>query len=185
VIIKIPFTLRLLKAAFASVPESLEDAARILGAGPLFTLRTVLVPLVLPTAAAITALNFNSLLDDYDTAVFLYHPLYEPLGLAIRASTEGENNLDAMSITFVYTVLLMIIMGFTMWLVYGRGGARGRRRGVRGGKPRAGAGAGIGTGTGPGAGAAGGGPGAAAAPVPIAAAAVATVSPAPIPAPRA
>ena len=160
------------------MPESLEDAARILGAGPLFTLRTVLVPLVLPTAAAITALNFNSLLDDYDTAVFLYHPLYEPLGLAIRASTEGENNLDAMSITFVYTVLLMIIMGFTMWLVYGRGGARGRRRVVRRGKPRAGAGAGA-------------GPGAAAAPVsgpvpvPVAAAAVATVSPAPAPAPRA
>jgi len=127
VIIKIPFTLRLLKAAFASVPESLEDAARILGAGPLFTLRTVLVPLVLPTAAAITALNFNSLLDDYDAAVFLYHPLYEPLGLAIRASTEGENNLDAMSITFVYTVLLMVIMGFTMWLVYGRGGSTRRR----------------------------------------------------------
>ena len=132
VIIKIPFTLRLLKAAFASVPESLEEAARILGAGPLHTLRTVLVPLVLPTAAAITALNFNSLLDDYDAAVFLYHPLYQPLGLAIRASTEGENNLDAMSITFVYTVLLMIIMGFTMYLVYGRAGARReRRRGAR------------------------------------------------------
>ncbi|QYF72304.1 iron ABC transporter permease [Cryobacterium sp. PAMC25264] len=146
VIIKIPFTLRLLKAAFASVPESLEDAARILGAGPLFTLRTVLVPLVLPTAAAITALNFNSLLDDYDAAVFLYHPLYQPLGLAIRASTEGENNLDAMSITFVYTVLLMIIMSFTMYLVYGRGGARNRRRR----KPvSGGAGSSAGTGVGP------------------------------------
>jgi len=133
VIVKIPFTLRLLKAAFASVPESLEDAARILGAGPLFTLRTVLVPLILPTAAAITALNFNSLLDDYDAAVFLYHPLYQPLGLAIRASTEGENNLDAMSITFVYTVLLMIIMGFTMYLVYGRTGTRSSRKRARSG----------------------------------------------------
>ncbi|WP_370287928.1 ABC transporter permease [Cryobacterium sp. TMT1-19] len=127
VIVKIPFTLRLLKAAFASVPESLEDAARILGAGSMFTLRTVLVPLVLPTAAAITALNFNSLLDDYDAAVFLYHPLYQPLGVAIKASTEGENNLDSMSITFVYTVLLMIIMGFTMYLVYGRGGSSTKR----------------------------------------------------------
>jgi iron(III) transport system permease protein len=183
VIVKIPFTLRLLKAAFASVPESLEDAARILGAGPLFTLRTVLVPLVLPTAAAITALNFNSLLDDYDTAVFLYHPLYEPLGLAIRASTEGENNLDAMSITFVYTVLLMIIMGFTMWLVYGRGGASGRRRASRRGKPRAGAGAPGSSVGGPGAAGAGAGLGAAAVPVPVAAAAVATVSPAPKPRP--
>jgi iron(III) transport system permease protein len=179
VIVKIPFTLRLLKAAFASVPESLEDAARILGAGPLFTLRTVLVPLVLPTAAAITALNFNSLLDDYDTAVFLYHPLYEPLGLAIRASTEGENNLDAMSITFVYTVLLMIIMGFTMWLVYGRGGAAGRRRPRRRGTPRAGADA-VGSGSTPGS-TPGSAAGSTAAPVPVAAAAVATVSPAPKP----
>ncbi|WP_150307246.1 ABC transporter permease [Planctomonas psychrotolerans] len=128
IVVKIPFTLRLLKAAFASVPESLEDAARILGARSLFTLRKVLFPLVIPTAAAITALNFNSLLDDYDAAVFLYHPLYQPLGIAIKASTEGENNLDSMSITFVYTVLLMIIMGFTMYLVYGRNAGPTKRR---------------------------------------------------------
>ncbi|WP_104128799.1 iron ABC transporter permease [Cryobacterium sp. Y57] len=134
IVVKIPFTLRLLKAAFASVPESLEDAARILGAGSMFTLRKVLFPLVIPTAAAITALNFNSLLDDYDAAVFLYHPLFQPLGIAIKASTEGENNLDSMSITFVYTVLLMIIMSLAMYLVYGRSGAASRRARRR--KPR-------------------------------------------------
>jgi iron(III) transport system permease protein len=128
IIVKVPFTLRLLKAAFASIPDSLEDAARILGARSLFTLRRVLFPLVIPTAAAITALNFNSLLDDYDAAVFLYHPLYEPLGIAIKTSTEGENNLDSMSITFVYTVLLMIIMGLTMYLVYGRSNGSRKRR---------------------------------------------------------
>ncbi|KDP90485.1 MULTISPECIES: ABC transporter permease [Clavibacter] len=132
VVVKVPFTLRLLKAAFASVPQSLEDAARILGAKSLTTFRRVLVPLVIPTVAAITALNFNSLLDDYDAAVFLYQPLYEPLGIAIKASTEGEANLDSMSITFVYTVLLMIIMGLTMYLVYGRTGGRTRRRGRTG-----------------------------------------------------
>ncbi|WP_440697012.1 ABC transporter permease [Clavibacter nebraskensis] len=135
VIVKVPFTLRLLKAAFASVPQSLEDAARILGARSLTTFRRVLVPLVIPTVAAITALNFNSLLDDYDAAVFLYQPLYEPLGIAIKASTEGEANLDSMSITFVYTVLLMVIMGLTMYLVYGRSGGRARRRRGRTGSP--------------------------------------------------
>jgi iron(III) transport system permease protein len=135
IIVKVPFTLRLLKAAFASVPQSLEDAARILGARSLTTFRRVLVPLVIPTVAAITALNFNSLLDDYDAAVFLYQPLYEPLGIAIKASTEGEANLDSMSITFVYTVLLMIIMGLTMYLVYGRSGGRARRRRGRTGSP--------------------------------------------------
>lgn len=128
VIVKIPFTLRLLKAAFHSVPDSLEDASRILGAKSLTTFRRVLVPLVLPTAAAIAALNFNSLLDDYDAAVLLYHPLYKPLGVAIQESTRGENNLDSMSITFVYTVLLMIIMGVTMYFVYGRSGRKQKRR---------------------------------------------------------
>lgn len=144
VIVKVPFTLRLLKAAFASVPDSLEDAARILGARPLTTFRRVIVPLVLPTAAAITGLNFNSLLDDYDAAVFLYHPLYQPLGIAIKASTEGENNLSSMSITFVYTVLLMIIQGLTMYLVYGR--SRSRRRVRRRPVPAAPSAAGLGTG---------------------------------------
>ncbi len=128
VIIKLPFTLRLLKAAFASVPRDLEDAARILGAGQLQTLFRVVVPMIAPTVAAITALNFNSLLDDYDAAVFLYHPLAEPLGIAIKRSTEGEANLDAMSITFVYTVLLMIVQGVVLWLVYGRSGRKRARR---------------------------------------------------------
>lgn len=133
VIVKVPFTLRLLKASFAAVPDSLEDAARILGARSVTALRRVLIPLVVPSAAAITALNFNSLLDDYDAAIFLYHPLYKPLGVAIQESTRGESNLDAMSITFVYTVLLMVIMAGTMYLVYGRGGRAGgpRRRRAR------------------------------------------------------
>jgi iron(III) transport system permease protein len=128
VIIKIPFTLRLLKAAFAGVPDTLEDAARILGASGFTTFRRVIVPLVIPTAAAITALNFNSLLDDFDAAIFLYHPLYKPLGVAIQESTVGEANLASMSITFVYSVLLMIIMGITMYLVYGRTSRSPRRR---------------------------------------------------------
>ncbi len=126
VVVKIPFTLRLLKAAFAAVPDELEDAARILGAGTITTLRRVVVPVIAPTMAAVTALNFTSLIDDYDAAVFLYHPLFEPLGIAIKRSTEGESNVQAMGITFVYTVLLMVIQGFVLWLVYGR--ATGSRR---------------------------------------------------------
>ncbi|GAB4095980.1 ABC transporter permease subunit [Brachybacterium horti] len=127
VIGKIPFTLRLLKAAFAGVDGRLEEAASLMGARSLTVFRRILLPSVLPTALAIGALNFNSLLDDYDTAVFLAHPLYQPLGLAIKAATEGDANLDGRADTFVYTVLLMIITGATMYLVYGRG-VRGRPR---------------------------------------------------------
>lgn len=130
VVVKIPFTLRMLKAAFTSVNDSMEEAATVMGAGALYTFRRILLPAVLPTAAAIAALNFNSQLDDYDTAVFLAHPLYQPLGLQIKANTDGGADVNAIANTFVYTVLLMILMGLTMYLVYGRHGRRrqGKRR---------------------------------------------------------
>jgi iron(III) transport system permease protein len=119
----------MLKASFASVNSSLEEAAAIMGAKTLYVFRRILLPLVLPAAAAITALNFNSLLDDYDTAIFLAHPLVQPLGLVIKANTDGAEGTEGIANTFVYTVLLMVITGVTMYLVYGRAGRRkGRKR---------------------------------------------------------
>lgn len=127
VTVKIPFTLRMLKATFTTVNSSLEEAAAIMGAGTLYVFRRILLPIVLPTAAAIAALNFNSMLDDYDTAIFLAHPLFQPLGLIIKANTDGAEGVDGVSNTFVYTVLLMVITGLTMYLVYGRARRRAGR----------------------------------------------------------
>jgi iron(III) transport system permease protein len=69
-------------------------------------------------------LNFNSLLDEYDTAIFLAHPLVQPLGLVIKANTDGAEGVEGVANTFVYTVLLMVITGLTMYLVYGRSSRR-------------------------------------------------------------
>lgn len=124
VTVKIPFTLRMLKASFAAVNSSLEEAAGIMGAKTLYIFRRILLPIVLPAAAAVTALNFNSMLDDYDTAIFLAHPLFQPLGLVIKANTDGAEGIEGVSNTFVYTVLLMVITGVTMYLVYGRSGRK-------------------------------------------------------------
>lgn len=130
VIAKIPFTLRLLKAAFASIDGSLEEAAVLMGAGTWTIFRAIILPAVAPVAAAVFALNFISLLDDYDTAVFLAHPLYQPLGPVVQAAAQSTVDLDARANTFVYTVLLMLISGLAMWLVYGRA-SRGSRRRIR------------------------------------------------------
>jgi len=42
----------------------------------------------------------------------------------LAPGSRAELRIDSMSITFVYTVLLMIILGLAMYLVYGRGRAR-------------------------------------------------------------
>lgn len=127
VIEKIPFTLRMLKASFMGVPGNLEEAASILGAGEVRTFQKVLLPIVLPVATAITALNFNSLLDNYDTAVFLSHPFHQPLGIFIKNATTAETINDTTALTFVYTVLLMLISGAVLHLVYGRSSDTSRK----------------------------------------------------------
>ena len=123
VIIKMPFTMRMTKAAFFSLDDALEDASRNLGAGELYTFRRVIFPVILPTVMAIAALNFNGLLTDYDMSAFLYHPLNPTLGVTIKKLTEDMgNNPNGMAMTFVYAVLMMIISAVVLYLVYGRGG---------------------------------------------------------------
>ncbi len=120
VIVKIPFSLRMLKATFFSIDSELEEAATSLGATPFYTFRKVIFPIILPPTMAILALNFNALLADYDLTVFLYHPLMRTLGIVIRSATSAETLKDSQAISLVYSVVLMIIAAVTLYLIYGR-----------------------------------------------------------------
>ena len=122
VIVKLPFTMRMTKAAFFGLDNALEDASRNMGAGSLYTFRRVVFPVLLPTVMAIAALNFNSLLTDYDMSAFLHHPANPTLGVKIKSLTEEMgNSSDGVALTFVYAVLMMIISAVVLYLVYGRG----------------------------------------------------------------
>lgn len=122
VIIKLPFTMRMTKAAFFGLDGALEDASKNLGAGEFYTFRRVIFPVILPTVMAIAALNFNGLISDYDMSAFLYHPLHPTLGVKIKSLTDDMGNPNGMALTFVYAVLMMIISTIVLYLVYGRGG---------------------------------------------------------------
>ncbi|MDD9269728.1 iron ABC transporter permease [Paenibacillus sp. MAHUQ-63] len=120
VIVHIPFTLRMVKASFFSIDSSLEDAAKNLGAKSFYTFRRVLLPIILPSTLAVLALNFNGILADYDLTVFLYHPLYQPLGIVIKNSTDADAVADTKALTLVYSVVLMVMSTLTLYFVYGR-----------------------------------------------------------------
>jgi iron(III) transport system permease protein len=121
VIVLIPFTLRMLKAAFFTVDKSLEDASKSLGAGGFYTFRRVILPIILPSTMAVLALNFNGHLADYDMTVFLYHPLLKPLGVVIKNATSSDQTTsDSRALVLVYSVILMIISTITLYFVYGR-----------------------------------------------------------------
>lgn len=120
VIVHIPFTLRMVKASFFTLDNNLEDAARNLGAKSFYTFRRVLLPIILPSTLAVLALNFNNTLADYDLTVFLYHPLYQPLGVVIKNSTDAQALADTRALTLVYSVILMVMSTITLYFVYGR-----------------------------------------------------------------
>lgn len=119
VIVHIPFTLRMVKASFFSLDGNLEDAAKNLGAKSFYTFWRVLLPIVLPSTLAVLALNFNGILADYDLTAFLYHPLFQPLGIVIKNSTDAQALADTRALTLVYSVILMIMSGSILYFVYG------------------------------------------------------------------
>lgn len=122
VIVKLPFTMRMTKAAFFGLDNALEDASKNLGAGELYTFRRVIFPVLLPTVMAIAALNFNGLISDYDVSAFLYHPLNKTLGVQIKSLTDDMSDPNGLALTFVYAVLMMLISTIVLYFVYGRGG---------------------------------------------------------------
>ena len=55
-VVKLPFSLRMIKAAFYAIDEELEDAARNMGASGLTTFLRVKLPIILPSVLAVFAL---------------------------------------------------------------------------------------------------------------------------------
>ncbi len=108
VVFKLPFGIRMLNAALLGLNKNLEEAARSLGAGILYTYWKVVIPLLLPTILSIAALSFNGMLAEYTVANLLYGASNQPLGVSLR---EGAMSTDPNLATnnLVYVTVLMVI----------------------------------------------------------------------------
>lgn len=116
IIVKLPFSYRMIRASFFSLDGNLEEAARVMGAKPFYTMRKVILPVIMPVVLSVMVLNFNSLLSEYDLSVFLYHPFLQPLGIVIKGATEETATTEAQAMAFVYSVILMLISTLSLWL---------------------------------------------------------------------
>ena len=139
-VVKLPFALRMIKAAFYAIDEELEDAARNLGASPLVTFLKVKLPIVLPSVLAVFALNFNALFTEYDMSATFHSSYGKSYAMVIQnmCAEEGRDgyNVNASGRRCASTVFIMIVSGLILYLVYGVGArdlgerleARERRR---------------------------------------------------------
>ena len=124
-IIKLPFSLRMIKASFYAIDEELEDAAKNLGAGPLRTFTRIKLPIILPSVLAVFALCFNELFSEYDMGATFHAPAASTFAMVIKSMTETDSrayyNLNAEGRQCASTVFIMLVSGLILYLVYGVG----------------------------------------------------------------
>ena len=124
-VVKLPFALRMIKAAFYAIDEELEDAARNLGASGLVTFLRVKLPIVLPSVLAVFALNFNALFTEYDMGATFQKSEGTTYAMVIQSmcNEEGRDgmNMNASGRRCASTVFIMIVSGLILYLVYGVG----------------------------------------------------------------
>ena len=123
-VVKLPFSLRMIKASFYAIDEELEDAARNLGSSGLRTFLQVKLPIILPSVLAVFALNFNALFTVYDMSATFQSPNGITYAMVIQGmladATRGAN-MNALGRRCASTVFIMIVSGLILYLVYGVG----------------------------------------------------------------
>lgn len=122
---KLPFALRMIKAAFYAIDDELEDAAKNLGASPVVTFLKVKLPIILPSVLAVFALNFNALFTEYDMGATFQSSYGKTYAMIIQNMTMEEGregyNVNASGRRCASTVFIMIVSGIILYLVYGVG----------------------------------------------------------------
>ena len=124
-VVKLPFSLRMIKASFYAIDEELEDAARNLGAKPIYTFLRVKLPIILPSVLAVFALNFNALFTEYDMGATFASTYGTTYAMVIQSMTREEGlygyNVNASGRRCASTVFIMLVSGLILYLVYGVG----------------------------------------------------------------
>ena len=111
-----PFVARSLLPALRGLPPGPLEAARVLGATPLRTLRRVEMPLLLPSFVAAAAFAFAVSLGEFGATLVISRPEYATIPVAIfdRLGRPGAANYGA---ALALSVLLMAVTAGVMLLL--------------------------------------------------------------------
>lgn len=108
----LPFVVRLLTTAFASLPIALEDAAATLGARPLQAFLLVTLPLAAPGAVAAATLSFLLSFDETVISLFLVGPRLTtlPVTLFHYAESRVDPMLAALAVSLIVLTLAIVLL---------------------------------------------------------------------------
>jgi len=106
----LPLVARAIDASFAQVDPSVEEAAATLGASPSYTIRRVVLPMVLPGAVAGSLLAFITALGEFVSSIMVYVYSNRPISIEILSQLR-QFNFGAAS---AYGVLLIGMIALTL-----------------------------------------------------------------------
>lgn len=108
----IPLVVRSTNAALEQLDDSLEEAARNLGAGWFTAFRRVVLPLILPGAMAGTLLAFVTAVGEFVSSVLLYTIDNRPISIEIMNQLRMFNLGQAAA----YAVYQIVLIGIVMFI---------------------------------------------------------------------
>jgi putative spermidine/putrescine transport system permease protein len=126
VAVNLPFVVLTLQAVLEGIDLVVEEAALGLGAGPLATLRHVILPLAMPGVIAATILSFILAMNAYATPVLLGGPTFHMMGPTIYNQFAGQTNWPfGGALAFVLMAATLVLTATSNWVAL-RGNRRSR-----------------------------------------------------------
>ncbi|MDT1061805.1 sulfate ABC transporter permease subunit CysT [Paracoccus sp. CPCC 101403] len=115
IFVGLPFVTRTVQPVIAEIESEVEEASATLGAGRLYTLRRVILPLLLPAALTGFALSLARAVGEYGSVIFIAGNLpmkteIAPLLIVIKLEEFDYNGAAAIGIA-------MLLISFSMLLV--------------------------------------------------------------------
>lgn len=126
-VVVLPMMIRLLRASFFGLDPALNDAARSLGAPPLYRFVRVTLPAIMPVIVLIGAMYTNLVISEYSMSAFLFNVNNKPLSMALFEGARSVNPEQA-AINLVYITLIMVL-SFIVITFADRIGLRDKRSG--------------------------------------------------------
>ncbi|MCZ2126821.1 MAG: iron ABC transporter permease [Anaerolineales bacterium] len=107
-LVALPFVIRALQPALASVPERLRQAAATLGASPFRVWQTVDFPILSRAAASAAAFAFTVSLGEFGATLLITRPEYPTIPVAIARFLSQPGGLNYGQATAMATLLLIL-----------------------------------------------------------------------------
>jgi len=110
-LVALPFIVRTLSPALQSIPQSLRNAARALGASPIRVWREVDLPLLAPSILVSTIFALTISLGEFGASSFLSRPDYPTLPIAIFRYISQPGALNYGQALAMSTILMLVCAG--------------------------------------------------------------------------